>query len=80
MGDIQVNRQLKPCPFCGSDKVMVRDNSGYFDAKEKAYNIVCRECKAFYGNSRAYGSREGTIRLWNRRAKCERGTDENQVD
>lgn len=69
MGDIQVNRQLKPCPFCGSDKIMVRDNSGYFGAKEKEYYIVCRKCGTFFGNKNVYGSRERTIRAWNRRAR-----------
>ena len=63
-----MDKQIKPCPFCGSNKVLLRDNSGYFDAKEKEYYIVCLKCGAFYGNRKVYGSREGTIRMWNRRA------------
>ena len=47
--------EIKPCPFCGSKDLYVRDNSGYY--------VVCKNCDTYgpYGKDD-----EGAIQLWNR--------------
>lgn len=46
--------QIKPCPFCGSKDLYVRDNSGHY--------VACKNCDAYgpYGKDD-----EEAIRLWN---------------
>lgn len=47
--------EIKPCPFCGSKDLYVRDNSGYY--------VVCKNCDTYgpYGKDD-----EEAIQLWNR--------------
>lgn len=61
--------ELKPCPFCGSDKVLV---IGMADKPLDCYrwHVECQEChctgRRFY---RAEGARrEMAVAAWNRRA------------
>lgn len=46
--------KIKPCPFCGSKDLYVRDNSGHY--------VACKNCDAYgpYGKDD-----EEAIRLWN---------------
>ena len=57
---------LKPCPFCGSENVRVRD---YSDPMIYYYFVICKECKSKSGN---FGIKEKAIEAWNRRAEDER--------
>ena len=53
------NRELKPCPFCGSE---ARVYSGYTDC----CGVTCQKCTAkVYG----YKTIGGAKRAWNRRAE-----------
>lgn len=47
-------KQIKPCPFCGSEDLYVRDNSGHY--------VACKNCDAYgpYGKDD-----EEAIQLWN---------------
>lgn len=47
--------EIKPCPFCGSKDLYVRDNSGYY--------VVCKNCDTYgpYGKDD-----EEAVQLWNR--------------
>lgn len=52
---------LKPCPFCGSDKVSV-----HYDEDDDTYSVYCSEC----GASGALGDTEAAaIKVWNERAE-----------
>lgn len=46
--------EIKPCPFCGSEDLYVRDNSGHY--------VACKNCDAYgpYGKDD-----EEAIQLWN---------------
>lgn len=46
--------EIKPCPFCGSEDLYVRDNSGHY--------VACKNCDAYgpYGKGD-----EEAIQLWN---------------
>ena len=52
---------LKPCPFCGSDKVELFHNDDY---SQNEYSVACTECEAV-------GPEEKTKKLarlkWNQR-------------
>lgn len=54
---------LKPCPFCGSEKLKVKSSGrwGYF--------VAC-ECHAVGPN---FSSREGAIDAWNTRLEPRQG-------
>lgn len=56
--------ELKPCPFCGSNRVEVRDNDTD-DIWEHAYQVMCWECgiRTLYCKTP-----ERAVELWNRRA------------
>lgn len=58
--------ELKPCPFCGSEHVSVRD---YSDPMIYYHFVICKECNAKTGN---FGTKEKAIEAWNRRAEDER--------
>ena len=50
---------LKPCPFCGSDDVLVEENATFTW-------VECQSCDA--RGTQVIGE-EGAIKAWNRRAK-----------
>lgn len=57
-------KPLKPCPFCGSEKVSMYDESVRdFYFSEDRYLIECDRCNA---NIERY-SETGVKRAWNRR-------------
>ena len=55
---MNTNEQLKPCPFCGSEKT-------YFIAIDGDYQIECACC---YAKSHFYDTKDDVIEAWNRRA------------
>ena len=57
-------KPLKPCPFCGSEKVSMYDNSiRDFFFSEDRFLVECDRCNA---NIERY-SETGVKRAWNRR-------------
>ena len=59
--------ELKPCPFCGSEKIAMRNVGKMFgkSAYERTYLYMeCRDCQAQTG---VYGTKPKTIEAWNRR-------------
>ena len=53
----RMDRELKPCPFCGSRKVTLND------LKTVAY-VICLDCGCSLNASL---SKEHAVRSWNRR-------------
>jgi len=73
MGKQTLKELLKPCPFCGSKKLMMDTGlSGADDSK--LFWIVCNEC---YSSGPAYDKKSAAIARWNKRVdnsntrKCE---------
>lgn len=61
---------VKRCPFCGSDKLVLRPK--YLEDKNMCYAFVqCKKCKASSGSSGAYTdpliSEMAAIEIWNNR-------------
>jgi len=58
--------ELKPCPFCGNEKIVIRtlsySESGMFGAK----SVCCLECCAEGGTQ---GTEKEARECWNRRAE-----------
>lgn len=72
--------ELKPCPFCGSKRIMVGESKNYYAVQfsDKVAFVECLECKAAAGMFRVffnYGvdggqqitARDKAIEAWNRR-------------
>ena len=67
--------KLKPCPFCGSlGKLYVCDASGQYYSNEgtvyihgRATNHYLIRCKSCGIKTKAYKTRKGVYRAWNRR-------------
>ena len=60
--------ELKPCPFCGSTDILMRDVNGLFgkSAYTRTYHyMLCNNCKSQTGY---HGTKPKTIEAWNRRA------------
>lgn len=55
--------KLKPCPFCGSDNVIIFNT---FDSAIKRYNVECLNCMATIP---AYSQKKDVVKHWNRRAE-----------
>lgn len=70
--------KLKPCPFCGSKYIEIKDNkefeefvkkeNGVIDKNEYIYEIWCNYCNARIECYEA-GTKKETIDWWNKRAK-----------
>ena len=58
--------ELKPCPFCGSTRVVVSAEM------PRAYYVECQDCWASL--SWSYSSEDKAIASWNRRAPDEEKT------
>lgn len=54
-----MNQELKPCPFCGSNHILFREQVG-------AYEIYCPECDASAGIRKTF---EDAAEAWNNRPK-----------
>lgn len=54
-----MKRELKPCPFCGSDDIALYGSVAKF--------VMCKNCEAAVGVCEAESADE-TIQRWNRRA------------
>lgn len=52
-----MTKKLKPCPFCGSERVRIRGR--------KYYWVECDHCS---GRGGGFLTREGASAFWNRRA------------
>lgn len=50
--------ELKPCPFCGSDKIRVISNG-------VSYHVNCDQCEC---RTTRYRKKDKAIEVWNRRA------------
>jgi Lar family restriction alleviation protein len=63
--------ELKPCPFCGGENIVMRDVCGLFgkSAHTRTYRYMqCRDCMSQTG---FHGTKPKTIEAWNRRVdKC----------
>ena len=58
--------ELKPCPFCGSNNIVIYDksfNSGPY------YDIFCRDCQASVRFADESETEEGAVNMWNTRTK-----------
>lgn len=53
--------KLKPCPFCGSDRIVPRDRNEHCDY----FLLYCHSCNAEGPNGRTL---DEAIAAWNRRA------------
>ena len=62
-----MDEKLKPCPFCGCNKVTGEHLNEYFDDGEMQINyyILCPACGTITGH--ADKDEEPTIAAWNRR-------------
>ena len=56
--------KLKPCPFCGEKKVMIKKYKSYLD--DSPWIIVCR-C-SMINHDRGYKTKKDAIENWNSRA------------
>ena len=64
-----MSEQLKRCPFCGGEAILVADTVEYFGAK-----ITCADCGAtmsMYDMSKD-NSIKGVTEAWNRRAEVDK--------
>ena len=61
--------ELKPCPFCGSDRVNVTENK--FQHLFNSFGVKCFNCKT--ESYQFFDSRKEAIEAWNRRASYDRG-------
>lgn len=57
-----MNKELKPCPFCGSDAYLYRCDVEI----AKPYTVLCENCEIVTKN---YASEAEAIKAWNRRAE-----------
>ncbi|HOY69073.1 MAG TPA: hypothetical protein PLP29_19515 [Candidatus Ozemobacteraceae bacterium] len=72
---------LKPCPFCGNDRVKIIDNAEHLGClecgTEERFAVVCLETNGGCGaSSRFVLSRLGAKKLWNKRQK--KGSRKNE--
>ena len=58
--------KLKPCPFCGSKKVYLRE-----DDVGVGSQVYCRSCHAMMDN---LGTPDENVEAWNRRAENKEGS------
>ena len=65
--------ELKPCPFCGSTDVLMRDARGMLgkSAYERTYHYM--QCQKCFSQTGLYGTKPRTIKAWNTRTPKERG-------
>ena len=56
-------KKLKPCPFCGSELILI----------ERTYGGTWVCCEGCYTETKLYNTEEEAIEAWNRRV-----TDENK--
>ena len=59
--------ELKPCPFCGGNSIVMHDVPGTFgkSTHTRLYHYMqCRDCFAQTGY---HGTKPKTIEAWNRR-------------
>lgn len=65
---LKTNKQIKPCPFCGSHNVEQRERYNHFtmvtDAEEYYFWIGCNEC---FASSVCDSDINQVIAAWNRR-------------
>lgn len=54
---------LKPCPFCGSNRVIVIDHK--YSVLSNSYGVECFNCKT--QSYQFFDSRKKAIEAWNRR-------------
>lgn len=57
-----MSEELKPCPFCGSDDLLV------VSCAPLGWQVECADC---YATGPAMGSQAETREAWNRRAETE---------
>lgn len=52
-------RELKPCPFCGSEAILIKNGAG-------CYQVACFKCEVRQC-AYVYKTKESSIEAWNRR-------------
>lgn len=57
------NEQLKPCPFCGGEAILI---------KEKIITRFYVECKKCSAMTNLFTTKEEAIEVWNRRTNNDR--------
>ncbi|MEG2001446.1 MAG: Lar family restriction alleviation protein, partial [Evtepia sp.] len=71
--EVEMNKKLKPCPFCGGEAVEGNNAQVYFDRDTLAevdydepdgFWIECKECGAMAGE---FETRQAAIESWNTR-------------
>jgi Lar family restriction alleviation protein len=61
-----MNKELKPCPFCGGDNIKVL--GGKIGKHDTNFFVVCKDCSATSGTD---PEKTNVIEAWNRRVTDE---------
>lgn len=61
--------EIKPCPFCGFDAVLITGEYEVFGVPHNKYGIACNWCGATVTFSSNTDSEERTIKTWNKRTQ-----------
>lgn len=57
--------ELSPCPFCGSEAVLISDYGDY------PYKVACKYCGCFVATPLC-ATKQEAISIWNNREGCEK--------
>jgi len=65
-----MSEKLKPCPFCGSEKIELCADRIQGPNSGKSYAVECQTC---YCKTAYYGTKDYAVMYWNKRAEVKNG-------